>query len=239
MNPPAPAARAAGHEGETTMKPTSDTRMPARIGPELHPLIATPAQLAILAALSALMAVTRFHAVGAALHLPDASMAVFFLGGLYLQRHRLFAGLLAAAVAIDYLAIAGRGLDFFDHYCVTPSYAFLLLAYAVLWYLGRAWAPSMADRTRPRSVALAGALAVALVAACASFLISNGAFYWFGGRYADPNFAQYIDRVWRWGPLFVGTTLAYVGAALLAHTLIARFARAPRDPAARPKRTSP
>lgn len=200
---------------------TTQPRYPASHRRELRPLLAGPAQLAILAVLLTLMAATRFHAVGSLLHLPDASMAVFFLGGLYLQRHRLFAGLLAAAVAIDYLAVTGRGMDFFDHYCVTPSYAFLLLAYAVLWYLGRAWAPSMAARPR----ALAGALAVALVAAAASFLISNGAFYWFGGRYADPNFAEYIDRVWRWGPLFVGTTLGYVGAALLAHAAIARLAR--------------
>lgn len=209
------------------MKPTTHSQTPSPLHAELRPLIAGPAQLAILAALSILMAATRFHAIGAALHLPDASMAVFFLGGLYLQRHRLFAGLLAAAVAIDYLAITGRGMDFFEHYCVTPSYAFLLLAYAVLWYLGRAWAPSMSARPR----AMLGALAVALAAAAASFLISNGAFYWFGGRYADPNFAEYIDRVWRWGPLFVGTTMAYIGAALLAHALIARWAR-PRGDAA-------
>ncbi|WP_255323045.1 hypothetical protein [Lysobacter sp. K5869] len=201
------------------MKPTTHPHSQAPV--ELKPLIEGPAQLAILAALSILMAITRFHTIGAALHLQDASMAVFFLGGLYLQRHRLFAGLLAAAVAIDYIAITGRGLNFFDHYCVTPSYAFLLLAYAVLWYLGRAWAPSMSAKPR----ALAGALAVGLVAAAASFLISNGAFYWFGGRYADPNFAEYLDRVWRWGPLFVGTTMAYIGTALLAHALIARLVR--------------
>ncbi|MET4728945.1 hypothetical protein ABIE09_002757 [Lysobacter enzymogenes] len=209
------------------MKPTTHSQTPSSLHAELRPLIAGPAQLAILAALSILMAATRFHAIGAALHLPDASMAVFFLGGLYLQRHRLFAGLLAAAVAIDYIAITGRGMDFFQHYCVTPSYAFLLLAYAVLWYLGRAWAPSMSARPR----AMLGALAVALAAAAASFLISNGAFYWFGGRYLDPNFAEYLQRVWRWGPLFVGTTMAYIGAALLAHALIARFAR-PRGDAA-------
>lgn len=211
------------------MKPTTHSQTPSPLHAELRPLIAGPAQLAILAALSILMAATRFHAIGAALHLPDASMAVFFLGGLYLQRHRLFAGLLAAAVAIDYIAITGRGMDFFQHYCVTPSYAFLLLAYAVLWYLGRAWAPSMSARPR----AMLGALAVALVAAAASFLISNGAFYWFGGRYADPNFVEYLDRVWRWGPLFVGTTMAYIGAALLAHALIARFARPRADIAPR------
>jgi len=211
------------------MKPTTHSRTPspAPLRAELRPLLAGPAQLAILASLSILMTATRFHAVGAALNLPDASMAVFFLGGLYLQRHRLFAALLAAAVAIDYIAITGRGMDFFQHYCVTPSYAFLLLAYAVLWYLGRAWTPSMSARPR----ALLGALAVALAAAAASFLISNGAFYWFGGRYADPNFAEYLSRVWRWGPLFVGTTMAYIGAALLAHAAIARLAQ-PRAAAA-------
>ncbi|WP_242691329.1 hypothetical protein [Lysobacter enzymogenes] len=204
------------------MKPTTHSHAPIRTLDDLQPLLAGPAQFAILAVLSVLLAATRFKAVGTLLHLPDASMAVFFLGGLYLQRHRLFAGLLAAAVAIDYLAITGRGLDFFQHYCVTPSYWFLLLAYAVLWYLGRAWAPSMAARPR----AFAGALAVALVAATASFLISNGAFYWFGGRYPDPNFAEYVQRVLRWGPVFVGTTMAYIGAALLAHALLARFAGA-------------
>lgn len=180
-----------------------------------------PAQYGLFAALLTLMLATRFHHFGDALHLPDASMAVFFLGGLYLRRHAAFIAYLLAAVAIDYVAITGRGLSFFQHYCVTPSYAFLLLAYAALWYAGRMYAPHMAARPR----ALLGGLGVALLAASVSFLISNGAFYWWGGRYPQPHFAEYIERVWKWGPLFVRTTLGYVAAGFLAHALIARYAR--------------
>lgn len=183
-----------------------------------------PVQYGLFAALLTLMLATRFHHFGDALHLPDASMAVFFLGGLYLRRHAAFVGYLLIAVAIDYTAITGRGLSFFQHYCVTPSYAFLLLAYAVLWYAGRMYAPHMAARPR----ALLGGLGVALLAASVSFLISNGAFYWWGGRYPQPHFAEYIERVWKWGPLFVRTTLGYVAAGFLVHALIARYAR-PRD----------
>ena len=40
--------------------------------------------IAIFAALAALMAATRFNHFGSAVSLPDASYAVFFLGGLYL-----------------------------------------------------------------------------------------------------------------------------------------------------------
>ncbi len=180
-----------------------------------------PARAAVAGALLALMLGTRFHHLGSALHLPDASMAVFFLGGLFLRRHLGFLAYLGMAVAVDYLAITGRGLGFFQHYCVTPSYAFLLLAYAALWYGGRWVAPRLAPEWR----ALAATLAVAALAASVSFLISNGAFYWFGGRYADPNLAEYLSRLWRWGPLFVRTTLGYVVVALGFYAVVAHHLR--------------
>ena len=96
-------------------------------------------------------------------------MAVFFLGGLYLRGHLPFVGLLALAVGIDWAAIELAGVSDF---CVTPAYAFLLPAYAVLWYGGRAWAPRMRQDWR----GVSGALLVALVCASLSFAISNGAF---------------------------------------------------------------
>lgn len=176
-----------------------------------------PVRAAVAGALLVLMLGTRFHHLGSLLHLPDASMAVFFLGGLWLRRHAGFVAYLGMAVAVDYLAITSRGLGFFQHYCVTPSYAFLLLAYAALWYGGRWIAPRLAPQWR----ALATVFAVAALAAAVSFLISNGAFYWFGGRYADPNFAEYTSRLWRWGPLFVRTTLGYIAVALGFYAVIA------------------
>ena len=166
----------------------------------------------VAAALAVLMIATRlFGHVGDALHLPDASMAVFFLGGLYLRRHLAFAGYLLLAVLIDWVAIREAGVSDF---CVTAAYVFLLPAYAALWYGGRLYAP----RLDGGPASLAGALAVALVGAAACYAISGGAFYWLGGRYAHPHMAEYLARAWRWGPMFVRVTLCYVAAGLALHT---------------------
>ncbi|UBB26838.1 hypothetical protein LAG73_07100 [Pseudoxanthomonas japonensis] len=182
--------------------------------------LSRPFHSGLLATFAILMIATRYHHFGDVLHLPDASMAIFFLGGLYLRGHLPFLGLLGLAVGIDWAAVELAGVSDF---CVTPAYAFLLPAYAVLWYGGRAYAPRMAQDWR----GLCGALLVALACASLSFLISNGAFYWLGGRYPNPEWSQYLARIWQWGPLFVRTTLTYVASALLVHGLLLATRRRP------------
>ncbi len=177
-----------------------------------------PVQYSLFAAFALLMVATRFHHFGTALHLPDASMALFFLGGLYLRKHWQFAAFLGLAVVIDWIAIEYNGVSDF---CVTPAYSFLLPAYAVLWYGGRWYSP----RLRMEWKSMAAAAAVAMVCASASFAISNGAFYWLGGRYEDPNMGQYLSRAWQWGPLFVRTTMTYIVAALAVHAIVASSLR--------------
>jgi hypothetical protein len=176
------------------------------------------ASIALFAMLAAVMLATRFHHFGTALNLPDASMAVFFLGGLYLRRHVPFAVFVGLAIAIDWIAIAWAGVSDF---CVTPAYAFLPLAYATLWYGGRACALHL----RETPISLGMTLVVALLCASLSFAISNGAFYWLGGRYATPNVAEYFTRLWQWGPLFVRTTLCYITVGMVAHVLVVRLMR--------------
>lgn len=176
-----------------------------------------PFVLGLFVWLTLLMVATRFKHFGDALHLPDASMAVFFLGGLYLRRHRAFVCFVLLAVLLDYVSIRYAGVSDF---CVTAAYAFLPLAYAVLWYGGRLYARSLDGSAR----SLFGAFVVALVCATLSFAISNGSFYWLGGRYAHPHMAEYLERLWQWGPLFVRTTLGYVAAALMLHAGIQSIA---------------
>ncbi|EWC49280.1 membrane protein [Xanthomonas citri pv. glycines str. 8ra] len=156
-----------------------------------------------------LMTATRFHHVSDWLHLPDASMAVFFLGGLALRRHGYFIALLGLSVAIDWTAVRLAGVSDF---CITAAYAALPVAYGVLWYAGRA----THARLRPSAASLSIAWGLGTLAAVLSFLISNGAFYWWGGRYTDPHWAQYLQRAWQWGPLFVRTTALYLAVVLAA-----------------------
>ncbi|RDJ00344.1 hypothetical protein DVT68_05965 [Dyella solisilvae] len=175
-------------------------------------------RFAVLAPLLVLvMVATRFKHFGDMLHCPDASMAVFFLGGAYLRRHWMFALMVGLAVLLDWVSVSYAGVGDF---CITAAYAFLPLAYAVLWYAGRWYSPRLQGNVR----SLAGAFVVALVAASVSFAISNGSFYWLGGRYPDPNVAQYVARLWQWGPLFVRTTMSYVTVALVVHAACARLA---------------
>lgn len=170
----------------------------------------------LFAVLALVMVSTRFKHFGDVLHMPDASMAVFFLGGLYLRRHWTFVVLVALAVVLDWVSVSYAGVS---NFCVTVAYSFLPLAYAVLWYAGRWYAP----RLRAGWLPLLGAFGVGLVAASLSFAISNGSFYWLGGRYAHPHMAEYVARLWQWGPLFVRTTLTYVAVGLVAHAACARI----------------
>jgi len=171
----------------------------------------------VFVALAVAMVATRFHHFGSVLHLPDASMAVFFLGGLYLRKHWQFLGFLALAVLVDWMSVGVMGNSAF---CITAAYAFLPLAYGALWYAGRGFAGHF-EASKGASLALA--VGVAFVSASVSYLISNGSFYWLGGRYADPHFAEYVARAWQWGPMFVRTTLTYTVVAMAVHAVVARL----------------
>ncbi|MFP5250431.1 MAG: hypothetical protein ACLGP3_11460 [Acidobacteriota bacterium] len=170
------------------------------------------------AGLLILMIATRFPGLGSNLHLQDASWAVFFLAGFYLrERWRWgFPALMVAAVAIDWMAIRYYGVS---DYCVTAAYGVLVPAYAILW-LGGGWARRHAADD-PRG--LLALVASALTSASACFLLSNGSFYWLGGRVADPNVGGWTVNLAAWYGPFVGVCLAYIAAAMLIHRLAARL----------------
>src|SRR5256885_10809830 len=96
-----------------------------------------PTRFAVFAVLALSMAATRFSHAGSAWLPPDASWAVFFIGGFYLTRQWRWALaiLLIEAVGVDCLAIRHYGIS---NYCVTLAYWFIVPAYSALW-LGGAW----------------------------------------------------------------------------------------------------
>ena len=85
------------------------------------------------------MAATRVNHFGTAFSLPDASYAVFLLGGLYPAKSaRLsliaFMVLVIEAGLIDWDASALQGIS---DWCIRPAYWFLIPTYASLWLAGR------------------------------------------------------------------------------------------------------
>ena len=178
--------------------------------------LSRPAFAALAALFALVMIGTRFHHFGDMLHLPDASMALFFLGGIYLRKHLAFVALVLLAVLVDWYSISYAGVSDF---CITVAYSFMPLAYAVLWYGGRLLAPRFDGSLRSHGLVFLGIL----VCATLSYAVSNGAFYWLGGRYTDPNMTQYVQRFMQWAPLFVRAAALYVLAAQVIHAVVARF----------------
>ena len=168
------------------------------------------AQAVIGVSLAAIMAATRFHHFGDALHLPDASWAIFFLAGFYLSPAWLL-GLMLEAVAIDLAAIGWMGVS---AYCLTGAYAGLQLAHLALWVGGRLASWRLRD-----TATLLPAAGLALGATLVAFALSNGSFYWFGGRVSDTSLAQFGQTFIDYAPRFLASTLGYLAAATLLHVL--------------------
>lgn len=156
------------------------------------------------------VALTRFNHFGSAFAIPDASLAVFILGGLYLARSPLsfpvFILLLAEAAAVDYYAINVGGVS---DWCVTPAYGLLAVVYGMLWYVGRLYAMQY----RLSVSGIFNLLGVAAVASGLAFILSNVAFYLFSGRYADMSVIEYVTRIQAYFIPYVLVTLFYVALA--------------------------
>lgn len=166
--------------------------------------------------LAALMLATRQFHFGP---LPDASWAVFFLGGLYLGGGREFAAFLAGAFAIDYVATQHLGVS---SYCLSPAYVFLPLSYAALW-LGGAWSARGWNAGAVQRWVIIAASFVLSISAC--FVISNGTFYWIGGRVNGPSLAGWYTNLRDWYGYFLAVPSAYATAAVLLRVLVERYVR--------------
>ncbi|BCX81270.1 hypothetical protein MIT9_P0848 [Methylomarinovum caldicuralii] len=177
-------------------------------------------------ALMGLMAATRFHHFGDFQTLPDASLAVFFLAGLFISRPTFFAVLLLEAGLIDFIAIRYGGVS---GWCVTPAYLFLIPAYGVQWLAGYGCRRLSPDN----AAAVAATLLAATAATTLAFVISNLGFYGFSGRFGEMSLTEYAIRVARYLPSYLGTTLAYTGLALAGRWAVRHWrssATAPTTP---------
>lgn len=174
-----------------------------------------------LTALAALMAATRFHHFGSATLLPDASVAVFLLGGFYLSRARWFALFLGEAALIDQFAVTWGGVG---DWCITPAYAFLVPAYGAAWLAGVWTARGFETNLRGTARALGGLAA----GVSAWFVVSNAGFYLYSGYFGDLSAAEYAARVAKYFGPYLATAAAYVLLAAVLHALW-RLARRTRQ----------
>ncbi|MCW5581172.1 MAG: hypothetical protein KIS72_07520 [Luteimonas sp.] len=179
----------------------------------------TASRAAILTLLAAVMAATRLHHFAS---VPDASWAVFFIGGFYLHRWTRWAFplLMALAVVVDWIVISGSGIDFWTHYCVSPGYWALLPAYLAMW-VGGWWLRRHACGANWRSLGLLAASVAVATAIC--HLFAQGGFYWTSAAVAEPTLAGWWKNYTDWLVPYLRVAAAYVGIAAAIHVALARL----------------
>lgn len=175
----------------------------------------------VLVLLAVLMAGTRADHFGP---LPDASWAVFFVGGFALSNWSRWAFplLMALAVAIDYAVITRSGASFWTHYCVSPAYWCLIPAYFSMW-AGGMWLQRRGVGADLRSLGLLAASLVASVVACQ--LIAQGSFYWISSAVAEPTLAGWWQNYVTYLFPYMATSAKYVAIAAGVYAVALQLSR--------------
>lgn len=166
----------------------------------------------LAAALALGMVVTRVGHFGEFNGPPDASWAVFFLGGLWLRDLRVFPAFFALAWFADLFAFAlGTPTN-----CYSIAYLALIPAYGALWWAGR-WVAA-------RGISLVRVALVGAGAALVTFTIANLGMFWWATPASAPTLATFVPAVAGYFPGYLLTMSLYVGAALVIEQALRRSA---------------
>lgn len=156
--------------------------------------------LTIAATIAFFMLLTRGSHVLTSVSLPDASLVLFLLGGLYLKRASWFAAFFVLAAVIDFGAAA---LDPAQGFCLTNGYWGLIPAYSAMWLGGR-WLAIRRD-----AFALIPYAVVSLITTIIAFVISTQTYYLFSGRFPNGGVMETMHYGWNYLPSYLGFTAIY------------------------------
>ena len=170
----------------------------------------------ILSLLVLLMAGTRINHFAP---VPDASWAVFFIGGFYLRNWTRWAFplLMGLAVVVDWAVISSQGMSFWQHYCVSAAYWMLIPAYFAMWAGGMLLRRYYSSASL-KSLGLLAATVIGSVALC--HLIAQGSFYWISASVAEPSFAGWAKNYSDWLLPYMRSAAMYIGAAALVQVAV-------------------
>lgn len=177
----------------------------------------------ILSLLVLLMAGTRINHFAP---VPDASWAVFFIGGFYLRNWTRWAFplLMGLAVVVDWVVISNQGMSFWQHYCVSAAYWMLIPAYFAMWAGGMLLRRYYTGATL-KSLGLLAASLIGSVALC--HLIAQGSFYWISASVAEPSVAGWAKNYSDWLLPYMQTAAMYVGATALVQLAVEAISKQP------------
>jgi hypothetical protein len=168
--------------------------------------------LLIAATIVFFMLLTRGSHVLTHVALPDASLALFLLGGLLLKRWGWFAAFFVLATVIDFGAAA---LDPAQGFCLTNGYWGLIPAYGAMW-LGGLYL-SKQDAFENKNIVTY--IAVAMFTTFVAFVISTQTYYLFSGRFPAEGVVESMRHGWEYLPNWMGFSAIYFAIVWLSVAL--------------------
>lgn len=161
-----------------------------------------------------LMLLTRGSHVLTHVSLPDASLALLLMGGLYLRKAVWFGFFIVLATLIDFGAAA---VDSIQAFCLTPGYWGMLPTYAAMWF-GGVWLSAQQDNLNIVKFSL-----VSLTATFTAFVISTQTYYLFSGRFPAEGLMESVQHGWEYLPSYIGFTFMYLGVFWLMANVVKKM----------------
>lgn len=169
--------------------------------------------LLIAAVIAFCMLLTRGSHVLTHVALPDASLALFLLGGLLLKRWGWFAAFFVLATVIDFGAAA---FDPAQGFCLTNGYWGLIPSYAAMWF-GGLYLSKKSDVFSAKNIASYGL--VSLFTTFVAFVISTQTYYLFSGRFPAKSLIESMQHGWEYLPSWMGYSTMYFAIVWLSVAL--------------------
>ena len=171
--------------------------------------------LIVAAAITFFMLLTRGSHTLTPFSLPDASVVLFLLGGLYLRRTTWFVAFFVLATIIDFGAAA---LDPAQGFCLTNGYWGLIPSYGVMW-LGGIWLANQKDAFAASLNAMAPYALISMFATLIAFVISTQTYYLFSGRFPAQGLIESMKHGWEYLPSWMGFSAMYFAIVWLSVAL--------------------
>ena len=159
-------------------------------------------EIGSIVSLAIVMFLTRGSHITTLYALPDASLALFLIGGIYLRQVKFFIALFLVGLFIDFGAAA---LDPKLGFCLIKGYWGLIPTYAVLWICG--FYLTQRERLQKLSVFIP----IVSIAIVLAFIISTQTYYLFSERFGNPNLLKSIFHGWEYFPQYFMASFCYIG----------------------------
>jgi len=154
-----------------------------------------------------LMTLTRGSHLLSSLSLPDASFALFLIGGMLLKKPKWFISLFMLSVAID---LATLSINSAYQIPINFGYWGLLPSYGIMWFFG-----SRIANTK----SFLKFMAFGVISTLITFVISTQTYNLLSGTFPDITISESIQTGWEYLPQSFIYTLSYLLAYWGIHSL--------------------